>query len=77
MPTKPVSRSKLIELILDPEGDDFDRAIAARALIRGFPSVLKNLCDVVELVTKDAELTPGVFDLLADAHDDVHPREKA
>lgn len=77
MPVKPVSRKELIGQVLDRELHRLDREIAARALVRGFPAVLPTFDTLVTLVCpmRDPEL--DVFNVLADAWTDVHPRPEA
>lgn len=77
MPVKPVSRKELIGQVLDRELHRLDREIAARALVRGFPAVIKTVDDLVNLLCPMRDPTLDVFNILSDAFRDVHPLEEA
>lgn len=74
MSIKGVTRSQLIDEILDSSGNCDDREIAARALIRGFPSVLPSFTSLVEMLCPDGGLDPELFDLLSLAWENVRPK---
>jgi hypothetical protein len=69
-----VTRSQLVDEILDEQGFLVDREIAARSLVRNFPGRVRNLPDLIKVVLPDGGLTVELFDLLADAWENVHPR---
>jgi hypothetical protein len=74
MPVKPATRAELIATVADTDLHRYDRDIAAAALLRNFPSVLRTFCDLVAMVTEQHPLTPELFDILADSYDHARPR---
>lgn len=77
MPVKPITRKVLIETVRDHELHRFDREIAARALIHNYPSVVKSLDSLVELVCPMRDPDSSLFDVMADSWAESNPCAEA
>jgi hypothetical protein len=71
-----VRSDELVQEILDDSGFLMDREIAARSLVRHYPNRIKNFTELVEVVLPKGGLTTELFDILADAYENVRPKER-
>lgn len=73
---RPRERKELIGDVQDVQLHRLDRLIAARALVRNFPAVVRSLDDLVDMVAPTRVVSPELFDVIVDAYRDVHPKEE-